>query len=249
MTGAAAHTDPGARLVVLAESLFEELAARVRDFLSTEKGGAVVLLCAALAALLWANSPWPASYESFWATKLSIRVGGGGISMDLRSWVNQGLMSFFFLVVGLEARRELTLGELRERRRLTIPVVAAAAGMALPIAIYLAFNAGGPGAHGWGAAMSTDTAFALGVLALVAPGGTRLHVFLLTLAVVDDLVALLVIATAYTNHVSFVPLAVASASPARSPCSATRRSPGAGRPRRCSASRCGSRCSSRVSIR
>jgi Na+/H+ antiporter NhaA len=168
MTGAAAHTDPGARLVVLAESLFEELAARVRDFLSTEKGGAVVLLCAALAALLWANSPWPASYESFWATKLSIRVGGGGISMDLRSWVNQGLMSFFFLVVGLEARRELTLGELRERRRLTIPVVAAAAGMALPIAIYLAFNAGGPGAHGWGAAMSTDTAFALGVLALVA---------------------------------------------------------------------------------
>ena len=91
--------------------------------------------------------------------------------MDLREWVNEGLMTFFFLVVGLEAKRELDLGQLRERRRLAIPVVAALGGMALPVAIYLAFNAGGPGAHGWGAAMSTDTAFALGVLALLAPGG------------------------------------------------------------------------------
>jgi Na+/H+ antiporter NhaA len=185
------------------------LAAPVRDFLSTETGGAVVLLCAAVAALLWANSPWSDSYESFWTTKLSIRVGSEGISLDLRHWVSQGLMTFFFLVLGLEAKRELDTGELRERRRGTLPVVAAVGGMALPVAIYLAFNAGGSGAHGWGAAMSTDTAFALGVLALVAPGGTRLRIRLLTLAVVDDLVALLVIATVYTDHVSMGPLAIA----------------------------------------
>jgi Na+/H+ antiporter NhaA len=170
----------------------------------------VVLLCGALAALLWANSPWSESYESFWTTKLSIQLGSAGISLDLRHWVNEGLMTFFFLVVGLEAKRELDTGELRERRRLAIPVVAAAGGITVPIAIYLAFNAGGAGAHGWGAAMSTDTAFALGVLALVAPGGTRLRVRLLTLAVVDDLVALIVIATVYTESVSWLPLGVAA---------------------------------------
>jgi Na+/H+ antiporter NhaA len=186
------------------------LASPVRDFLSAETGGAAVLLCAALAALLWANSPWSDSYESFWTTKLAIRVGSEGISLDLRHWVNQGLMTFFFLVVGLEAKRELDTGELRERRRMAIPVVAAAGGMAVPIGIYLAFNGGGGGAHGWGAAMSTDTAFALGVLALVAPGGTRLRVRLLTLAVVDDLIALVVIATVYTEHLSVVPLVVAA---------------------------------------
>ncbi len=185
------------------------LAAPVRDFLTTETGGAVVLLGAAVVALLWANSPWSDSYESLWTTKLSIRLGGGGILMDLRHWVNEGLMTFFFLVVGLEAKRELDTGELRERRRMAIPVAAAAGGITLPIAIYLAFNAGGSGAHGWGAAMSTDTAFALGVLALVAPGGTRLRVRLLTLAVVDDLVALLVIATVYTDRLAVMPLVVA----------------------------------------
>jgi Na+/H+ antiporter NhaA len=185
------------------------MAAPVRDFLSNETGSAVVLLVAAVAALVWANSPWSSSYESLWTTKLSIQLGGGGISLDLRHWLNEGLMTFFFLVVGLEAKRELDMGELRERRRITIPVVAAAGGMVVPVLIYLAFNAGGPGAHGWGAAMSTDTAFALGVLALMARGATRLRVFLLTLAVVDDLVALVVIATAYTQHVSVVPLAVA----------------------------------------
>ena len=129
--------------------------------------------------------------------------------MDLRHWINEGLMAFFFLVVGLEAKRELDTGELRERRRVAISVVGAAGGMAVAVAIYLAFNAGGPGAAGWGAAMSTDTAFALGVLALVAPGGTRLRVSLLTLAVVDDLAALLVIAMVYTDRLSLVPLAVA----------------------------------------
>jgi Na+/H+ antiporter NhaA len=141
---------------------------------------------------------------------LSIRLGDAGIAQDLRHWVNEGLMTFFFLVVGLEARRELDLGQLRERRRLALPVVAALGGMTLPAVIYLAFNAGGPAAHGWGAAVSTDTAFALGVLALVAPGGTRLRVRLLTVAVFDDFVALLVIAIAYSEHLSVLPLAIAA---------------------------------------
>ncbi len=188
------------------------LAAPVRDFLSAETGGASVMLAATVLALLWANSPWRDTYESVWTTTLSINVGSSGISADLRDWVNQGLMTFFFLVIGLEAKRELDLGELRERRRLAIPLFAAIGGIVVPVAIYLAFNAGGAGAHGWGAAMSTDTAFALGALALLTPrAATRLRVFLLTLAVVDDLSALLVIATVYSKDVSLVALVVAAA--------------------------------------
>jgi Na+/H+ antiporter NhaA len=188
------------------------LASPVRSFLSTETGGAVAMLAAAIAALLWANSPWSHSYESVWTTRLAIRMGHGGISADLRQWVNEGLMTLFFLVVGLEAKRELDLGQLRERRRLAVPVVGAIGGFTVPILIYLAFNAGGPGAHGWGAAMSTDTAFALGVVALLTPRtATRIRVFLLTLAVIDDLAALLVIAIVYTKHISVIALVVAVA--------------------------------------
>jgi Na+/H+ antiporter NhaA len=188
------------------------LAAPVRDFLSTETGSASVLVVAAAAALLWANSPWWHSYESVWRTTMSIRIGGGAVATDLRHWVNEGLMTFFFLVVGLEAKRELDLGELRERRRLAIPAMAAIGGMAVPVAIYLAFNAGGPGGRGWAAAMSTDTALALGALALLTPrAATRLRVFLLTVAVFDDLAALIVIAIVYTHHVNYVALTVAVA--------------------------------------
>ncbi len=187
------------------------LAAPVRSFLSTESAGAVVLLLGAVAALAWANSPWSDSYESFWGTELSIRVGSEGISLDLRGWVTEALMTFFFLVVGLEARREFDIGTLRDRRRIGIPLLAALGGMAVAVLIYLAFNAGGSGAHGWGAAMSTDTAFALGLLLLVAPDSTRLRVRLLTVLVIDDLVALLVIATVYTEEVDAVALAVAVA--------------------------------------
>src|SRR3954469_7520511 len=186
------------------------LAAPVRDFLSTESAGAAAVLIALLAALAWANSPWWHSYESVWTTELSIRLGDAGVTHELRDWINEGLMTFYFLVVGLEAKRELDLGQLRERRRILIIVLAALGGMAVPVAIYLGFNAGGHGADGWGAAMSTDTAFALGALGLLASGATRLRVRLLTLAVVDDLVALIVIATAYTDHVSIVPLLVAA---------------------------------------
>jgi Na+/H+ antiporter NhaA len=187
------------------------LAAPVREFLATETGGAVVMLAATAAALVWANAA-PASYESVWHTQLAVRVGGSGIALDLRHWVNQGLMTLFFLVVGLEAKRELDLGELRERRRIAIPAAAAGFGILVPVAIYEAFNAGGPGGHGWGAAMSTDTAFALGILALLTPrAAVRLRVFLLSFSVVDDLAALIVIATVYTSHVSTSALAVAIA--------------------------------------
>jgi Na+/H+ antiporter NhaA len=187
------------------------LAAPVRDFLQTETGGAAAMLAAVVAALLWANSPWSDSYESLWTTKLSIRLGGAEISADLRHWIGEGLMTIFFLVVGLEAKRELDVGQLRERRRAAIPAVAALGGVLTPIAIFLLFNGGGGGAHGWGVVMATDTAFALGVLALVAPGGTRLRVALLTFAVADDLIALLAIATVYSEDLQPLALAIAVA--------------------------------------
>ena len=186
------------------------LGAPLRDYLNTEAGGAVVLLAATVLALLWANSPWRDSYESVWTTHLSVRLGDSGISMDLRHWVNHGLMTFFFLVAGLEARREFDVGQLRDRRRLPVLALAAAGGMVTAAGIYLIFNLSGSGAHGWGAAMSTDTAFALGLLALVARGGTRLRVRLLTASVFDDLLSLLVIATVYTSDISVTPLVIAA---------------------------------------
>jgi Na+/H+ antiporter NhaA len=186
------------------------LAAPVRDFLSTETGSAVGLVAATVAALIWANSPGWHAYRSLWTTTLAIHLGGARVGMDLRHWVNSGLMTLFFLVVGLEARREIDMGELRQRRRLAIPVLAALGGMLVPVLVFLAFNAGGPGRGGWGAAMSSDTAFALGALALIAPRtATRLRVFLLTVAVFDDLGALIVIAVAYTTRVDVLALAIA----------------------------------------
>jgi Na+/H+ antiporter NhaA len=182
----------------------------LREFLRTETGGAAALLAAALAALVWVNID-ASSYGSFWGTKLSIDVGDAGVALDLRDWINSGLMTFFFFVVGLEARREFDLGELRERRRFALPLLASIGGMAAAIAIYLVFNAGRPSAHGWGIAMSTDTAFALGLLALVGPRfPDRLRAFLLTVAVVDDIVSLVVIATVYTETLHVVPLLVAA---------------------------------------
>src|ERR1051326_4081102 len=179
------------------------LQAPLREFLATETGSASVLLVAAVAALAWANLDI-SSYESVWRADLSIQVGGSGISQDLRDWINSGLMTFFFFVVGLEVRREFDVGELRERRRLALPVLAALGGMAVPVAIYLAFNGGSGSAQGWGVAMSTDTAFALGMLALVGPRfPDRLRGFLLTIIVVDDVIALLVIALAYSEDVAF----------------------------------------------
>jgi Na+/H+ antiporter NhaA len=180
----------------------------LRSFLRTETGSAAVLLAGVVAALVWANAD-PGSYERVWSTTLSIRIGGAGVAQDLRGWINSGLMALFFFVIGLEARREFDLGELRERRRVALPLLAGLGGMAVPIAIYLAINAVHGSTHGWGAAMSTDTAFALGLLALVGPGfPERLRAFLLTFAVVDDIVALLVIAIAYSGSVSTTALLI-----------------------------------------
>jgi Na+/H+ antiporter NhaA len=183
----------------------------LREFLRTETGGAAVLLAATVAALVWVNVD-SSSYDSLWGTMLSIDLGGAGIELDLRQWVNSGLMTFFFFVVGLEARRELDLGELRERRRFVLPLLASIAGMAVAVAIFLAFTGGSPSAHGWGIVMSTDTAFALGLLALVGPRfPDRLRAFMLTVVVVDDIVALVVIATVYTETLDLMPLLFALA--------------------------------------
>jgi Na+/H+ antiporter NhaA len=142
-----------------------------------------------------------------WATQVSVHVGGSGLSMNLREWVNSGLMTFFFFVVGLEARREFDMGELRERRRLTLPLAAGLGGMVVPVAIYLAANAGRSSAHGWGIAMSTDTAFALGMLALLGRSfPARLRAYLLTVTVVDDIVALGAIAIFYSKDVEMTAL-------------------------------------------
>jgi Na+/H+ antiporter NhaA len=180
----------------------------LREFMRAETGGASVLLAATLAALVWANAD-SASYDSVWSSEFSVRLGSHVLGDDIRHWINDGLMAIFFFVVGLEARREFDLGELRDRHRVPLPALAALGGMTVPIAIYLAVNAGHSSASGWGAAMSTDTAFALGVLALVGPRlSTRLRAFMVTVVVVDDIVALGVIAFAYTSHVHVMALAM-----------------------------------------
>ena len=188
------------------------LAAPIREFISTQNSSAVVLLGATLLALAWANSPWSDSFEQLWTTDFSLRLGTNELALDLRHWVNDGLMAFFFFVVGLEIRREFDMGDLRERRRVATPVLAAIGGMAAPALLYLAVNAGEPTARGWGIAMGTDTAFALGILTLVGGrASARVRTFLLTLVIVDDIVALAVIALAYTGDVSARALAVAAA--------------------------------------
>ena len=185
--------------------------APLRAFLRTEAGSAGVLLAAIVAALVWANVD-VASYESVWRTTLSIRLGTTGLTHDLRTWINDGLMTLFFLVVGLEARREFDLGDLRERRRFLLPFAAGLVGMVIPVLIYLAINAGRPSAHGWGVAMSTDTALALGLLALLGRDvPDRVRVFVLTVFVVDDLAALIVIAVVYSERIEVLPLVIAIA--------------------------------------
>jgi Na+/H+ antiporter NhaA len=199
------RTAPAAGRTAWARSLQTPL----REFLATETGSAAVLLAATLAALAWVNID-SGSYGDVWHTRLSIRLGDSGITQDLRAWINNGLMTLFFFVVGLEVRREFDLGELRDRRRLVLPVAAAIGGMALPVLIYLAFNAGDSSARAWGVVMSTDTAFALGMLALVGPRfPDRLRAFMLTIIVVDDVVALLVIATVYSENVAMGALLIA----------------------------------------
>lgn len=185
---------------------FDRSRSVIAGFLETETTGGVVLLGAAVVALIWANLIGN-GYESFWGTELSI----GTLTNDLRHWVNDGLMTLFFFVVGLEIKRELAAGDLRDPRVAAAPIVAAVGGMVVPAAIYLALNAGGAAESGWGIPMATDIAFVLGVNALLGsrtPRGLRL--FLLTLAIVDDVGAIVVIAIFYSDGTQWLWLAAAA---------------------------------------
>lgn len=182
----------------------------LKSFLATEAGGAALLLAAAVIALVWANSPWSESYHTFWDTEVGLAVGGATFELTLHEWVNDAAMALFFLVVGLEISREATVGELRDRRTVAVPALGALGGLAVPALIYLAFNHSGEAAHGWGVAMSTDTAFVVGILALFGPRcPDQLRLFLLTLAIVDDIGAIGVLALFYTPEVHPLPLVAA----------------------------------------
>ncbi|WP_205245087.1 Na+/H+ antiporter NhaA [Diaminobutyricibacter tongyongensis] len=181
----------------------------VARFVRTEAASSVLLIIAITAALIWSNLGGD-SYQEFWNTRVSARLGPAEVSMTLTEFVSSGLMTFFFLVIGLEARRELDLGALRDHRRLLVPIAAGLAGMALPVLIFLSFNAGTANEHGWAVAMSTDTALALGLITFVGKAlPAQIRAFILTVFIVDDLVALAVITFAYTGHVEIVPLMIA----------------------------------------
>jgi len=183
--------------------------APLRDFLHTEAAGGALLVAAAVAALAWANSPWSGAYSALWESRATIEIAGHGLSLDLRHWVNDGLMAIFFLIVGLEIKREMTSGHLAGRRAAALPIAAAIGGMVVPAAIYLAI-AGGTEPMGWGVPMATDIALAIGVLALAGSGvPASLRAFLLGLAVVDDIGAIIVIAVFYSEGVSFSWLTIA----------------------------------------
>jgi Na+:H+ antiporter, NhaA family len=184
--------------------------APLREFLRTESAGGVVLIVAAVVALVWANSPWKEAYEDLWHTSLAVSLGDRTLDLDLREWVNEGLMTMFFFVVGLEIKRELVEGELRGARRAALPAIGALGGMVVPALLYAAINAGGAGADGWGIPMATDIAMAVGVLSLlgsrVAPS---LKLFLLALAIVDDIGTIAVITIFYSGDVNVEMLLIA----------------------------------------
>ena len=174
----------------------------LRDFLHTETSGAALLIVGALAALLWANSPWSATYEQFWATLSEISVGSWSLHLSLRHLVNDGLMAVFFFVVGLEIKRELTTGHLTTKRQLLRPAAAALGGMAVPALVYLAI-AGRTAFHGWAVPVATDIALALGVLALAGSAvSASMRAFMLGLAIIDDIGAIIIIAVVYSTGVS-----------------------------------------------
>ncbi|MDQ6937547.1 MAG: Na+/H+ antiporter NhaA [Actinomycetota bacterium] len=174
----------------------------LRRFLATESGSAILLLVATVAALVWANFPH-GGYATFWSTTASINLGDRAMSLDLRHWVNDAAMAVFFLVVGLEISREVTVGELHDPRTVIVPALGAVGGLALPALIYFAVNSSGPASSGWGVPMSTDTAFLIGILALFGPRcPDQLRLFLLTLAIVDDIGAITVLGLFYTDRVS-----------------------------------------------
>ena len=173
---------------------------RLLEFLRTEEASGVFLLGAAVIALIWANSPLRESYERLWSTVATVEIDGLDIGMDLQNWVNEGLMTLFFLVVALEVKREVTTGELRDPKKAALPIIAAIGGMVVPAGIYLLLNAGSNTSSGWGVPVATDIAFALGVLTLAASRApVSLRSFLLTLAIVDDIGAIVLIAIFYSG--------------------------------------------------
>jgi Na+/H+ antiporter NhaA len=189
-----------------------QLSGPLRHFLATESGSALVLVVAMAVALLWANSPWSAGYTATWETAASVQLGSLGLEMSIGHWISDGLMVLFFFVIGLEVRRDLAIGELTDTRRVVLPLLAGFAGMLVPALLYLLIAPSGEAAAGWGVVIGTDTAFLLGTLALVGPSiSTQLRVFLLTLTVVDDIVAVSVIGVFYAHSIDMVALAVAFA--------------------------------------
>ena len=182
----------------------------LREFLRAETAGGFALLAATIAALAWANLA-PAAYEALWHVPLAVPLPVTPLDLDARHWVNDGAMAVFFFVVGLEIKRELVDGELRRPRQAALPLLAAVGGVVLPALIYLAFNRDGDAARGWGIPMATDIAFAVGVLALVSPRvPIGLKVFLLSVAIVDDIGAIAVIAVFYSAGIELVWLAAAA---------------------------------------
>ncbi|HEV2745600.1 MAG TPA: Na+/H+ antiporter NhaA [Rubrobacter sp.] len=182
----------------------ERIVRPFQDFAHKQSSGGILLIAATVVALVWANSPWGEGYAALWHTDITVRVGDLSLSKDLAHWINDGLMAVFFLVVGLEIKREVLVGELSSPRNAALPIAAALGGAAVPALIYLAINAGTEGAAGWGIPMATDIAFALGVLALLGDKApVALKVFLTALAIVDDIVAVLVIALFYTSEISW----------------------------------------------
>ena len=182
-----------------------------QEFVKTESFSGILLISFMFIALVWANSPWSASYESLWQTQVNVSVGSFKIDKPLLLWINDGLMAVFFFVVGLEIKRELLVGELSSLRQALFPIAAALGGMLAPAALYLIFNANGPGESGWGIPMATDIAFALGILALLGKRAPlSLKIFLTAVAIVDDIGAVLVIALFYTDKIVWVSLAAAA---------------------------------------
>ncbi|TBU85656.1 Na+/H+ antiporter NhaA [Phytopseudomonas dryadis] len=193
-----------------AQRLVEHALARLRRLLQLEAISGVVLLCATALALLWANSPLAGSYHALWHTPFTIGLGTLVFSQSLHFWINDGLMTLFFLVVGMEIRREIHDGALSDFRQALLPIAAACGGVMLPALIYLAVNGQGAGLHGWAIPTATDIAFAVGLLALLGrgiPSGVR--VFLLTLAVIDDVIAVLLIAFFYSDGLDYSGFALA----------------------------------------
>jgi len=190
----------------------ERIVRAFQDFAQKQSSGGILLIIATAVALIWANSLWGESYAALWHTKLSVGVGDFSITKDLTHWINDGLMAVFFLVVGLEIKREVLVGELSSARNAALPVAAALGGAVVPALIYIAINAGTEGSAGWGIPMATDIAFALGVLAMLGQRApVALKVFVTALAIVDDIVAVLVIALFYTSEISWVALGLGAA--------------------------------------